>query len=192
MFNKKIFGIISLAAVISLSACANDNNEDEVHENSGKNLEESYDTDHSSMNHSSDGEIPTGLKESTNPTYPADSKAIIQTNHMEGMNGAEATIVGAFDTTVYSVTYTPTIGGEPVTKHKWVIHEELEEAEQETLKSGDQVTLKANHMEGMQGANATIDSATETTVYMVDYISTSGEEVKNHKWVTESELSAIE
>jgi len=28
------------------------------------------------------------------------------------------------------------------------------------------------------------------TVYMVDYTSTTdGEEVKNHKWVTESELS---
>lgn len=44
-------------------------------------------------------------------------------------------------------------------------------------------------MEGMQGAAAIIDSAEETTVYMVDYTSATGEQVKNHKWVTEKELS---
>jgi hypothetical protein len=46
-------------------------------------------------------------------------------------------------------------------------------------------------MEGMKGATAEIDSAEETTVYMVDYTPTNGgEEVKNHKWVTESELTS--
>lgn len=49
--------------------------------------------------------------------------------------------------------------------------------------------LKANHMEGMQGATATIDSATETTVYMVDFTSSTGEQVTNHMWVTKDELS---
>lgn len=48
-------------------------------------------------------------------------------------------------------------------------------------------------MEGMNGATAVIDSAEETTVYMVDFVATdSEEEVKNHKWVTESELSPVE
>ena len=42
----------------------------------------------------------------------------------------------------------------------------------------------------MNGAAADIDSAELTTVYMVDYTPTSGGEImKNHKWVTESELS---
>ncbi|MEH7471494.1 YdhK family protein, partial [Priestia megaterium] len=42
----------------------------------------------------------------------------------------------------------------------------------------------------MKGAKATIDSAEKTTVYRVDYKpTTGGEKVKNHKWVTESELS---
>jgi hypothetical protein len=42
----------------------------------------------------------------------------------------------------------------------------------------------------MDGAKAEIDSAEKTTVYMINYSSaTDGEEVTNHKWVTESELS---
>lgn len=49
---------------------------------------------------------------------------------------------------------------------------------------------EANHMKGMEGAKGTIDAAEDTTVYMIDYMPTNdGEEVKNHKWVTESELS---
>ena len=42
----------------------------------------------------------------------------------------------------------------------------------------------------MGGTTATIDSVEETTVYMVDFTLESGEEVTNHKWVTEEELSA--
>jgi hypothetical protein len=46
------------------------------------------------------------------------------------------------------------------------------------------------HTKGMDGAKAEIDSAEKTTVYMINYTSTTdGEEVTNHKWVTESELS---
>src|SRR5699024_11743439 len=88
------------------------------------------------------------------------------------------------DTTVYIVTYTPTTGGEKVEDHKWVIHEEIENAEEETYEPGDEVVLEADHMEGMEGATATIDSAEDTTVYMVSYTDTeTGEEVEYHKWV---------
>ncbi|MBR3217674.1 MAG: YdhK family protein, partial [Exiguobacterium sp.] len=59
------------------------------------------------------------------------------------------------------------------------------------LSEGDEVVLAADHMEGMDGAEATIDTAEETTVYMVDYTTEDGEEVTNHKWVTESELEAM-
>lgn len=46
-------------------------------------------------------------------------------------------------------------------------------------------------MKGMEGAVAEIDSAEKTTMYMIDYTpTTGGEEVTNHKWITESELSA--
>lgn len=107
---------------------------------------------------------------------------------MQGMNGAKATIVGSYSTTVYAVTYTPTTGGGKVSNHKWVIHEELKGAGEQPFAANNRFILEANHMEGMDGAVATIDSAEQTTVYMVDYTS-KGEKVKNHKWVTESELS---
>lgn len=206
MTNKVILGIIPLTAVLTLSACASSNNEDstqhETQEESNMtdhNMEDMKDTgetedmqemDHSNMNHSGSGEVPEGLQDAKNPTFPVGSKAIIQSDHMTGMKGAEATIVGAFDTVVYTVSYTPTNGGEPVTNHKWVIHEELYGVGEEALEPGTEVTINAEHMEGMNGATATIDSTEETTVYMVDFTSTTGELVTNHKWVTESELSA--
>ncbi|MCM3387828.1 YdhK family protein [Ureibacillus chungkukjangi] len=185
--SKFSFVIIVLAIVLNLSACGD--NEDAAHDMSQDDNEETTNMDHSTMKHLSDGKLPEGLKEASYPTYSVGSTAIIQANHMEGMNNAEATIVGAYDTTVYAVSYTPSNGGEPVTNHKWVIHEELKGAGEDPLKPGDQATINADHMHGMQGATGTIDSAIETTVYMVDYISTTGEKVTNHKWVTESELS---
>ncbi|MFC7365996.1 MULTISPECIES: YdhK family protein [Bhargavaea] len=140
--------------------------------------------------HSSSGEVPEGLKEAENPTFRVGSTAMMHADHMPGMNGVEATISGAFETTAYSVTYTPTDGGEPVKDHKWVVHEELENPGEAPLEPGTEVTLLADHMPGMKGATATVDSAEQTTVYMVDFIpSDSNEEVKNHKWVTEEELS---
>lgn len=147
--------------------------------------------DHGSMNHSGSGEVPEGLKEADNPAYAAGTQAIIESDHMPGMKGAKATIVGAYDTTVYTISYTPTNGGPEVKDHKWVIHEELKDAGKEPLKPGAKAGVNADHMEGMNGATAVIDSAEQTTVYMVDFTSTSGEEVKNHKWVTESELSPV-
>jgi len=112
---------------------------------------------------------------------------------MPGMNEAEATISGAFDTTVYTITYTPLNGGEKVENHKWVIHEEIENATNDSYQAGDEVIINAEHMEGMDDVTATIDSAEETTVYMVDYQDTeTGEDVTYHKWVTESELSQVE
>ncbi|MBQ6446559.1 MULTISPECIES: YdhK family protein [Oceanobacillus] len=200
--NKLIIGIVSMIAVLLLSACAN-----ETEENTGteteSNTEEKNDMesesdshegmDHSEMNMSSTGEVPEGLEEAENPTYEVGSQAMIETDHMEGMKGAEATIVGAYDTTVYTVSYTPTTGGEEVTDHKWVIHEELENPDDAPLEEGTEVTMNADHMKGMDGAVAKIDSAEETTVYMVDFVpTTGGEEVTNHKWVTESELSPVE
>jgi hypothetical protein len=191
---KKQLMFLSIAAIIGLSGCGNDtSNENNSNNNKETKNEEMNHSDHSEMNHSSSGELPTGLQEAENPTYKVGSKAIMQSDHMEGMNGAEATIVGAYDTTVYAVSYIPTTGGEKVTNHKWVIHEELKDAGNEPLKAGTEVTLDTDHMEGMKGATAIIDSAEQTTVYMVDYIpTTGGGMVKNHKWVTGNELQATE
>lgn len=121
--------------------------------NEGSETQESdstEETDHSGMNHSSTGEVPEDLADAEDPTYPVGSEALITTNHMGGMEGAVATIDGAYDTTAYTVTYTPTTGGEKVEDHKWVIHEEIENAEEEPYEPGDEVVLEADHMEGMK------------------------------------------
>ena len=105
------------------------------------------------------------------------------------MKGAEATIVGAYDTNAYTVTFTPADGGEKVTNHKWVIQEEIEDAGEQLLEPGTKINMDADHMNGMEGAEAVIEHVKNTTVYMVDFTA-DGEEVKNHKWVTESELTS--
>jgi hypothetical protein len=199
---KSVLLSLFAAIFLILGACSNANDENTEDVGNTENTEDVENTedmedmegmDHSNMDMSSSGEVPEGLKTAENPTYPVGGKAIIQDAHMEGMKGAEATIVGAYDTTVYTISYTPTTGGERVENHKWVIHEELIDAGDAPLEPGTEVKTEASHMEGMEGATVEIDSAEQTTVYMVDFTATTGgEEVKNHKWVTESELSPAE
>ncbi|WP_248138878.1 DUF1541 domain-containing protein [Bacillus infantis] len=188
---KIMFLVVSLIIVFTLSACGG--NTDKEKANEGTTSDESTQMDHANMDHSSSGEVPNDLKTAENPTYKVGSKLIIKEGHMEGMKGAEATVVGAYDTIAYAVSYNPTTGGEGVTNHKWVIHEEIPEAGAKPLQPGAEVTLEASHMSGMDGATAKIDSAEKTTVYMIDYTpTTGGEKVTNHKWVTESELAPLE
>lgn len=177
-----VMAVVSFLAVFTLAACANnDENEANIYSES---------VDHADMEHLNSGEVPEGLNVAENPTYKVASKAIIEENHMEGMKGAEATIVGAYDTMVYAISYNPTNGGERVENHKWVVHEEILDADEHPFGPGDEVIIDAEHMKGMDGATAIIDSAKKTTVYMIDFIPTTGEpKVTNHKWVTESELS---
>ncbi|USB31741.1 YdhK family protein [Paenibacillus sp. YPG26] len=181
---KKQWLLIAAVLILLLSGCGNGNEQ------------ETSSSDHSSgsheeMDHSGSGEVPPELKSAANPTYKVGSQAMVQTDHMSGMKGATGTIVGAYDTIVYAVTYTPVTGGEQVPNHKWVIHEELQAAQAESYNPGDEVVLEADHMKGMKGAKATIDSAERTTVYMIDYTPTNGgPKVTNHKWVTEDELTA--
>ena len=46
-------------------------------------------------------------------------------------------------------------------------------------------------MAGMEGAEASIDSATQETVYMVDY-EADGMMMTNHKWVVEGEIEPLQ
>ncbi|GAQ18916.1 lipoprotein [Oceanobacillus picturae] len=191
-----MIGFISLVSIFTLAACSGANEEisrDEAESSTNEEDMETQSDPHAHMDHSSSGEIPDDLANAKDPTYPVGSEAVIQANHMGGMDGAIATIDGAYDTTVYTVTYTPTSGGEKVEDHKWVIHEEIENAKERPYEQGDDVVLEADHMEGMKGSTATIDSVKDTTVYMVSYTDTeTGEEVENHKWVTENELTPFE
>ena len=202
--NRILTGILSISAATLLAACSTDTGSQEsaaeseansiesmAEESSMSGMDEMEGNDMEGMVHDDSGEIPEGLKEAENPTYNVGETATITDGHMEGMEGAEATIVGAFDTVAYEVSYDPTNGGPREENHKWVIHQEIADAGEEPFEPGDEVTLEANHTEGMEGATATIDDAKSTTVYMIDYQpTTGGEEVKNHKWVTDSELSA--
>jgi len=177
-------GIVALFTVITLSACSG---------NTSINEESTQNHSMAMMDHSGSGDVSGDLKEAKNPTYKIGDKVIIKKGHMEGMEGAEATIVGAYDTIAYSISYTPSDGGKRVKNHKWVIQEEINEAGEEPLKPGAEVTINADHMKGMDGVTAVIDSAEKTTVYMIDFtLTTTGEKVTNHQWVTESELAPIE
>lgn len=204
---KKTLLFTLLASLLFiLGACANSTDEaqqgDKGTENKASSTNENNKTntnkqdmvgmDHSGMNHVGSGDIPEGLKEAENPKYPVGSQAIIQSDHMAGMKDANATIVGAYDTTVYTVSYSPSTGGEKVEDHKWVIHEELINPGEAPLKPGAEAKTEASHMEGMAGTTLEIDSAEQTTVYMVDFTTTDGEKVTNHQWVTENELSPAE
>ncbi|WP_244093962.1 YdhK family protein [Jeotgalibacillus sp. R-1-5s-1] len=194
--NTFLTGACILAVSALLAACGADDqaNEDQMMEMESEEMDHSdmdhSDMDHSGMEMSGSGEVPEGLEEAADPAFEVGSTAIITDAHMPGMEGAEATIVGAYDTVVYTISYDPTTGGERVEDHKWIIHEEIADAQEEPYEEGDEVTVEATHMEGMEGATAEIDSAEQTTVYMVDFTLENGEEVTNHKWVTESELSA--
>ena len=203
---KKQFTLVTFFMIISLilAACSGGQSKDASmdhikksgHEGmsmdkSKKSNHDGMNMDHSAMDMSGTGELPKGIKEAKNPTFPVGSKAVVHADHMEGMDGAEANIAGAYDTTVYAISYTPTTGGKKVTNHKWIVQEEIKGAGEQPYKPGDEVVVNADHMKGMNGAKAVIDTAEHTTVYMVDYTpATGGEKVTNHQWVTESELSA--
>ena len=145
-------------------------------------------SDGGGMEHPMDGgPAPSGIEKAASPKYPVGTEVTLTADHMESMDGANATIVGAFDTYTYAVNFTPTTGGDPIKDHKWVVQEEIKDAGDQRLADGTEVTLEAEHMEGMKGAQATIASSTDETVYMVDYES-DGMTMTNHKWVVESEI----
>ena len=183
----------ALGVALVLAGCASGADDDqqtdpsatEEHQGHGGNNAESGDEE---MEHPMDGgPAPEGIAEASEPTYPVGTEVQLTADHMEGMEGATATISGAFDTYTYSVNYTPAGGGDPVTDHKWVVQEEIEDAGDELLADGTEVTLLAEHMEGMEGVKAIIASSTDETVYMVDY-ETDGMKMTNHNWVVESEI----
>lgn len=187
---RSLFRLIIFMFAVMLVGCSNNNQTNQQQPAEG-NQPTTESQAHEHMDHSSSAEVPENLKAAADPAYPVGSKVLIHANHMSGMQGAEGTVVGAYDTVAYMITYTPTTGGPKVEHHKWVVQEELMDAGRDQLEPGTEVKLNASHMKGMEGAAAVIESAEPSTVYMLDYVpTTGGEEVKNHKWVTEGELSA--
>lgn len=206
MTNKLIFGALSLLLIIFLSACGTKNNEtneannrnstaksgtDVTNEITNTNENEKVGLD--SLNSTADKapaplEIPEGMKEAKNPKFKVGDQVVINAEHKEGMKGSTGTVNGAFDTIVYSVSYTPIQGDYPEENHKWVVQEELKGLDEKMLVPGSEVILETNQEDGMLGAQGKIDTAEQTVVYMVEYISANGTSYR--KWFKESELSA--
>ncbi|MCS5480602.1 YdhK family protein [Corynebacterium sp. YIM 101645] len=182
---------LTLTSTLVLAACADDTASD-APETTTTQASAEAGMDAEGHDHPADGgQPPAGIVAEENPTYPVGTEVILTADHMPGMEGATATVSGAFDTTTYSVSYTPTTGGGPVTDHRWVVHEELVDPGAAPLPDGAAVVLDAEHMTGMHGAEANIDYSTDETVYMVD-LTVDGMTMTNHKWVTESEISPAE
>lgn len=184
------FAAIAAATALALSGCSNPETDEPSQSSQGQTQSESpSNEDHGESHaHTADGgDPPEGIKEASDPTYTIGDEVTLTADHMPGMEGAKATISGAFDTTTYSVSYAPTDGSDPVKDHKWVVYEELDNPDKSPLKDGTEVTLEADHMPGMKGAEATIDSSTDETVYMVD-VDMGDMTMTNHKWVVEDEI----
>lgn len=176
----------ALTAALVLAGCASSDNDDPA--DPAPSTEHDDHGGHDDMEHPTDGgPVPENMTEATDSEYPVGSEVTLTADHMEGMDGATATIVGAYEAYTYSIDYTPTTGGDPVTDHQWVVQEELENPGEERLADGTEVTVTADHMEGMEGVTATIASSTDETVYVVDY-EADGMTMTNHKWVVESEI----
>src|SRR5699024_5584021 len=123
--------------------------------------------------------------------YKKDDKITITADHMPGMKHAKGTVKGAYKTYAYVVSYKPKNDEEKVNNNKWVVNEEVADANENRIKKGDKDKIEVKHMPGMKGAEAQIDDVEKTTVYMVDYKSTENDEmVKNHKWMTTDELKS--
>ncbi|WEV77203.1 YdhK family protein [Janibacter cremeus] len=190
---RKVHAATTAAAVIALLAGCGGAAEEEATQSPHSSMTSgSSESEHGSgeemTDHQADGgPPPQGAERASSPTYPVGTRVTLTADHLSGTKGAEASISGAFDTTAYSVSYTPTDGGERVTDHKWVVHEELEDPGKAPLAAGTETGLDADHMTGMDGAEATIDRSTDETVYMVD-LTIDGETMTNHKWFVESEI----
>ena len=203
--NTQRIGLLLLISMLVLAGCggANTANKQEQREerreekvdvqtNENVNIKDDDEEKTNIVSRDDSGKVPMDLQEAENPTFPVGTKVKIYADHFEGLKGAEGTIVGAYHTTAYEVSFMPSTGGEKVNNYKWLISEELEGASGEPMDAGRELIADAEHIEGMKGATAVIESASEGPVYMVDIVTTTGEELKNYKWLTESELEAEE
>ncbi len=133
------------------------------------------------------------LTPAVNALYPVGSRVLIDTDHMDGMQGAVGIVTGTFDTTLYAVDYISD-SGEAVMNHRWVIAEEIGGGKDKAYVVGDTVTLGFGHMGGHGGAgmSAVITSVVNGPAYMVDYDPTDGSDrVVNHQWMAEFELLPV-
>lgn len=133
------------------------------------------------------------LPEAQSVKYPIGSQVKILATHMEGMEGAQGTIVGAYDCRAYAVDATSP-AGKAFKNHKWVIDKEIKDGRGKNFQIGDRIVLSKGHVASMigEGSQATIVEVHVPPVYMIDYQPADGGPiVKNHQWVVEDELKPL-
>lgn len=188
--NKKFVALgVGLTAVVALSACSLEE-EAEVTKTPVEEVAVDHTSHEEAMQHSSDGSIPEGLQVAENPRFAVNDLAYLTTNHMGYGGLTQVTITGAYDTYAYAVTYTPADGVE-VADHKWIVNEEIKDFTSTPFNVGDEVSIEADHIKGMLGTVGTVTQVEKTTVYMVSYQDSTGNEVENHKWVIDLELDPV-
>ena len=113
-------GLLSVAVV--LAGCAGDNADEDSPAGSSQEHGE-----HGGMDHPADGgPVPEGMTEATDPAYPVGTEVTLAADHMEGMDGATATVASSTEETVYVVDFEA--GGMTMTNHKWVVESEIQPA----------------------------------------------------------------
>lgn len=203
MDSKLLLVSMTLLTVLLLSACGwGDSDEEEPAEAgadvtnnlNGTDKQVGEEATEEAVEHAghAEGQLPEGLKEAENPKFPVGSTAVVNASHTDGMEGAMATIKGAYETTVYSVSYTPTNGDPFEENHKWFVEGEISAMDDGEIGEGTDVIINVNHIDGMLGAEGSVDTVEDTVVYVVDYTNSLGETVTNHLWLKESELQTEE
>src|SRR5699024_10157634 len=96
---------------LALTSCAG-TGEDVTDPESTPSLDQTHTDNSTSDSHAhhhypDGGPPPAGIQEAENPRYQVGEEVILQADHMPDMDGAVATISGAFDTSTYFVSYTP-------------------------------------------------------------------------------------
>lgn len=133
--------------------------------------------------------LPKGLKKAKHTKFRVGQKVTLKAKHMKGMYNAKAKVAGVYKTNLYEITFKPTNGKKTVKDHKWVVSKELKAKGK--LKAGKKVTVLADHMYGMKGAKGKIVKVHKGPAYVVNFTDTKTHMViKNHKWLTQSELKA--
>src|SRR5699024_11342862 len=81
--SKKLTALLVLSTSLVLGACNTDNSQSTTDDGETEEMTTEEDTssdessDHAEMEHDESGEIPEGIEEESNPTYPVDSEAVI-------------------------------------------------------------------------------------------------------------------
>ncbi|WEV45290.1 YdhK family protein [Streptococcaceae bacterium ESL0687] len=189
-------GLVLLVA-LSLGACANKNESkdtsSDMSSSSSMSQMDSMSSSGMSMDETSKMNMngsaaPADLKNAVNPKFPVGSEITITADHMPGMKGASGKVVGVYDTKLYTVDYMDTEDHQMVTNHKYLIADEIKG----DLTVGSKITLEADHMTGMKGAEGAIVAISDGPAYMVDYTSNDSSKmmVTNHKWLSQSEIES--